>query len=388
MRRVFLILLVVLMVFSANALAALTGEPMVGELPVDIKGVSAILVELDSGQIIFEHNADEMRPVASVIKVMTILIALEALDNERATLEDVVTISPRSSGMGGSQILLDTGESQTYSQLLKSVIVASANDASVAIAEHLYGSEELFVSYMNERAEELGLTGTHFVNCTGLPVEGQHTTARDVAIASMAMYRHPLYYEYSTVWLEDFDHFDGRITHLTNTNKLIRLYEGCDGGKTGSTREAGYCMSATARRSGMRLISVVLGSQTSSDRFDTVSRMFDYGFANYRLYPVAEKGTPIRGELAVAGGDQKTVRLVLDGDLTLLIVKGGEQNVELIPNIPESLNAPVDVGERVGSVDVRLDGRIVGSLPVVAAESVTATGLKHVLGRILALWPL
>ncbi len=383
-----MVLLVLCLVLPSGALAALSAQPMVDELPVEVDGVSAILAELSSGQIIFAENADEMRPVASVTKAMTILLAIEAVENERAALEDVVTISPTASGMGGSQILLDTGEQQTYSQLLKSIIVGSANDSSVAIAEYLYGSEELFVNYMNERARELGLTNTMFVNCTGLPVEGQYTTARDIARISVELFQKPLYYDYSTVWLEDFDHHDGRMTQLTNTNKLIRLYDGCDGGKTGSTNEAGYCMTATAQRGGMRLVSVVIGADTSTDRFDTVSRMFDYGFANYRLYPVAEKGTPIKGEIPVTGGDKKAVRLVLDGDLTLLILKGGEQSVELAPNIPETLSAPFVAGHQVGSVDVNLDGRLVGSLPVVTAESVSATGLRYVLDRILDLWPL
>lgn len=387
-KRVLMILLVLSLVIPVSAFAALSAQPMVDETPVELGGVSAILAELSSGQIIFAENADEMRPVASVTKAMTILLAIEAVENERAALEDVVTVSPAASGMGGSQILLDTGEQQTYSQLLKSIIVGSANDSSVAIAEYLYGSEELFVGYMNERAEELGLTGTVFKNCTGLPADGQYTTARDIARISMELFKKPLYYDYSTVWLEDFDHHDGRMTQLTNTNKLIRLYDGCDGGKTGSTTEAGYCMAATAQRGGMRLISVVLGATTSTDRFDTVARMFDYGFANYRLYPVAEKGTPIKGEMAVVGGDKKAVRLVLDGDLTLLILKGGEQNVELTPNIPETLSAPLAAGEQVGTVDVNLGGRLVGSLPVVTAEAVTATGFRYVIDRILDLWPL
>ena len=384
--RKILTLAIIAVFLPVQALAALTGAPMVDETPVALDCAAAILIEMDSGQIIFEHNADEMRPVASVTKVMTILLALEAIDDGRASLEDMVTVSRNASGMGGSQILLDTGESQTYSQLLKSVIVGSANDSAVALAEYLYGSEELFVAYMNERAGELELTGTNYVNCTGLPAEGQYTTARDVATIAREMFSHAAYYEFSQVWLEDFDHHDGRFTQLTNTNKLIRLYEGCDGGKTGSTEDAGYCLAATARRGGMRLVSVVLGSRTSTERFDTAAAMFDYGFANYRLYPVAEKGTPVKGGLAVNGGDVERVPLVLDGDLTLLITKGAEQSVELRPSLPESLEAPVEIGQRVGSVDVMLDGRQVASLDVVTAGEVSATGIRHVLGRIFKLW--
>ncbi|MBQ4089807.1 MAG: D-alanyl-D-alanine carboxypeptidase [Clostridia bacterium] len=384
MRRIFVIICA--LAILVGQASALTNAPMVEGTPVDLDCASAILVEMDSGQIIFEQHADDMRPVASVTKVMTILLALEAVEDGRAAIDDVVTVSKNASGMGGSQILLDTGETQTYSQLLKSVIVGSANDSAVALAEYLYGSEELFVDYMNERADELGMTNTVYVNCTGLPAEGQYTTARDVAVAAREMFSHPLYFEYSTVWLEDFDHGDGRKTQLTNTNKLTRLYEGCDGGKTGSTDEAGYCFAATAKRAGMRLIAVVLNAPGSTERFDAAAAMFDYGFANYRLYPVAEKGTPVKGGLAVNGGDADSVPLVIDGDLTLLITKGNEQHVELKPSLPDYLDAPVVAGQKVGSVDVLLDERKVASLDIVTADSVTANGFGHVIKRILGLW--
>jgi len=384
--RKIIALCTVFMLLPAMAIGELSGAPMVEGTPTDIECASAILVEPQSGQIIFEQYADDMRPVASVTKLMTILLALEAVDSGRASMEDIVTVSKNASGMGGSQILLDTGEQQTYSQLLKSVIVCSANDSAVALAEYLYGSEELFVDYMNERAEELGMTNTKYMNCTGLPAEGQYTTARDVARLSCEVFAHDAYYRFSTTWLEDFDHGDGRMTQMTNTNKLTRLYEGCDGGKTGSTDEAGYCFAATAKRGGMRLVAVVLGSSASTKRFDSAAAMFDYGFANYRLYPVAEKGTPVKGELPVTGGSADGVRLVLDDDLTLLITKGAEQNVELAPSLPESVEAPVAKGWQAGSVDVLLDGRKVASLAVVTAESVEATGFKYLLQRIFGLW--
>jgi len=385
--RKTILFLLLCAVLPVQAFAALTGAPMVDECPVEILCDSALLMEMDSGTVIFAENADEMRPVASVTKLMTILLALEAVDSGRASPDDMVTVSADASGMGGSQILLDTGETQTYANLLKSVIVGSANDSSVALAEYLYGSQELFVSYMNERAKELGMDNTHFVNCTGLPAEGQYTTARDVACMAMEVFRHPMYYEFSGVWLEDFDHGDGRMTQLTNTNKLLRLYEGCDGGKTGSTDEAGYCIAATAKRNGMRLVAVVLGASSRSDRFDTAQEMFDYGFANYRLYPVAEKGTPVKGILPVTGGDKDGVSLALDGDLTLLLLKGSEGNIELRPNLPESIPAPVEIGMQVGTVDIISSGRTLASLPVVTTECVSATGISYILHRIISLWP-
>ena len=205
---------------------------------------------------------------------------------------------------------------------------------------------------------------------------------------TIAMLNHPQYFEFSGVWLDEVDHGDGRITQLTNTNKLIRLYEGCDGGKTGSTTEAGYCISATAKRGDMRLVAVVLGADTGSERFDIATEMLDYGFAHYRLYPVAERGTKVRGELPVTGGDSEGVPLELDGDLTLLIQKGDEQSVQLVPSLPESIEAPVAAGQEVGSVEVVVDGRVVARIPVIATREVTAKGLKNAIGRVLKFWGL
>lgn len=367
---------------------ALSAAPLLETPPIELPCAAAILVEPQSGQVLFAQNTDTPRPVASVTKVMTILLALEALSQGRVSLEDEFSISQAAAGMGGSQVLLDVGEVQPFSVLLKSAIVGSANDASVAIAEALYGSESVFVERMNERARELGLTDTHFVNCTGLPAEGQQTTARDVAVMTMAMLSYPTYFDFSTVWLDEVDHGDGRITQLTNTNKLIRLYDGCDGGKTGSTNEAGYCISATAERGGMRLIAVVLGADTGSERFDIASEMLDYGFAHYRLYPVAQEGTKVRGELPVTGGDSAGVPLVLGGALTLLIQKGEEQGIQLVPDLPESVEAPIAAGQEVGGVEVVVAGRAVARIPVLAAREVTAKGLKNALSRVLRAWEL
>lgn len=360
--------------------------PLLETPPMNLNCASALLLDTQSGQILFEMNGDVQRPVASVTKVMTILLALEAVDQGRITADQQVTISQNAAGMGGSQVLLDVGEVQTVDILLKSMIVGSANDACVALAELMYGSEELCVDRMNRRAEELGMTQTRFVNCTGLPAEGQHTTARDVAVMTMAMLRHELYYKYSGIWMDNVDHGDGRITQLTNTNKLTRLLDGCDGGKTGSTKEAGYCISATAKRGDMRLIAVVLGASSGSERFEIAGDMLEYGFANYRLYPVARKGTKIKGELPVTGGRPDRIPLVLDGDLTLLIGKGTEQNIQLIPDLPESVQAPVESGRLIGYVNVEADGRTVGRLPVVSAGISEVKGLGGNIRRILSEW--
>ncbi len=360
---------------AAPKLPPISDAPLLEAPPIRPNCAAVMLMEADSGQIIFEMNADSPRPVASVTKVMTILLALERIDAGQMSPEDEVAVSETAAGMGGSQVLLDVNERQTVGTLLKCMIVGSANDAAVALAETMYGSEALCVDAMNRRAGELNMTGTHFENCTGLPADGQHTTARDVAIMSHQMFSHGRYFDYSTVWMEDIDHGDGRVTQLVNTNKLLKLYDGCDGGKTGSTNEAGYCVTATAKRGDMRLISVVLGAETGKERFAIAREMLDYGFANYRRYPVAVRGTRVRGQLPVTGGVRDGVTLALDGDLTLLVSKGSEQQVRLDPELPESLPAPVEAGQTVGSVNVCVDGREVARIPVVATEAVEARGL-------------
>ena len=372
----------------SDALPELSESPLLENPPMNLNCAAALLLEPESGQILFEMNADSPRAVASVTKVMTILLTLEAIEQGRISVDQTVAISEKASGMGGSQVLLDTGEMQTVDVLLKSMIVGSANDASVALAELMYGSQELCVDQMNVRAAELGMAHTHFVNCTGLPAEGQHTTARDVARMTMAMLRHDLYFRYSGVWLDEVDHGDGRVTQLTNTNKLIRLYDGCDGGKTGSTDEAGYCIAATARRGDMRLIDVVLGAPSGSERFDLAAKMFDYGFANYRLYPVAQRGTKIKGTLPVDGGRPDGVSLVLDGDLTLLVTKGGEQDVSLVPELPDRVEAPVAAGDLIGYVRVEQGGRTLAKLPVVAASAAEIKGFDGNLKKLLRHWVL
>ena len=372
----------------SDRLPELSEAPLLEAPPMNLNCAAALLLEPESGQILFEMNADSPRAVASVTKVMTILLTLEAIEQGRISVDQTLVVSEKASGMGGSQVLLDTGETQTVDVLLKSMIVGSANDASVALAELMYGSQELCVDQMNARAAELGMAHTHFVNCTGLPAEGQHTTARDVARMTMAMLRHELYFRYSGVWLDEVDHGDGRVTQLTNTNKLIRLYDGCDGGKTGSTDEAGYCIAATARRGDMRLIAVVLGAPSGAERFDLAAKMFDYGFANYRLYPVAQRGTKIKGMLPVEGGRPDGVSLVLDGDLTLLVTKGSEQDVALVPELPERVEAPVDVGELIGYVRVEQGGRTLAKLPVVAASASEIKGFDGNLKKLLRHWVL
>ena len=356
--------------------------PMKAEAPITLTSPSAILCEASTGQVIFEKNADERRPVASVNKVMTILLTLEAVDEGRVSLEDQVTVSPRAASMGGSQAFLDAGERYKLSELLKTVIVASANDSAVALAEHLAGTEESFVRLMNTRAEELGLTNTHYANCTGLPAQEHYTTARDVAKLSAQLDLHPIYYRYSTIWMDEIKHRGGRVTSLTNTNRLIRFYPGCDGYKTGSTNEARYCVSATAKKEGMRLIAVVLGTPAGQTRFDEARAMLEYGFANVQLVTPIAQGQTLDMTVPVRLGGRDEVSVLSGGTCSLLERRGEKNALSLEAALVEKVNAPVYAGDVLGEIRVKRGDEVVAVVPAVAGEDVQLPGLVDALIRI------
>ena len=356
--------------------------PMKAEAPITLTSPSAILCEASTGQVIFEKNADERRPVASVNKVMTILLTLEAVDEGRVSLEDQVTVSPRAASMGGSQAFLDAGERYKLSELLKTVIVASANDSAVALAEHLAGTEESFVRLMNARAEELGLTNTHYANCTGLPAQEHYTTARDVAKLSAQLDLHPMYYRYSTIWMDEIKHRGGRVTSLTNTNRLIRFYPGCDGYKTGSTNEARYCVSATAKKEGMRLIAVVLGTPAGQTRFDEARAMLEYGFAKVQLVTPIAQGQALDMTVPVRLGGRDEVSVLSGGTCSLLERRGEKNALSLEAALVEKVNAPVYAGDVLGEIRVKRGDEVVAVVPAVAAEDVQLPGMVDALIRI------
>lgn len=356
--------------------------PMKAEAPITLTSPSAILCEASTGQVIFEKNADERRPVASVNKVMTILLTLEAVDEGRVSLEDQVTVSPRAASMGGSQAFLDAGERYKLRELLKTVIVASANDSAVALAEHLAGTEESFVRLMNTRAEELGLTNTHYANCTGLPAQEHYTTARDVAKLSAQLDLHPIYYRYSTIWMDEIKHRGGRVTSLTNTNRLIRFYPGCDGYKTGSTNEARYCVSATAKKEGMRLIAVVLGTPAGQTRFDEARAMLEYGFANVQLVTPIAQGQALNMTVPVRLGGRDEVSVLSGGTCSLLERRGEKNALSLEAALVEKVNAPVYAGDVLGEIRVKRGDEVVAVVPAVAGEDVQLPGMVDALIRI------
>ena len=332
---------------------------------LEINAKSCVLIEPDTLTVLYENNPDEKLAPASITKIMSLLLIMEAIDSKKLTLETMITASEHACSMGGSQIWLEPGESMTLHELLKAIVIASANDATVAVGEAIAGSEEGFVEMMNNRAQELGMTGTHFVNCTGLDAEGHLTTAYDVAIMSCELIKHKLITEYSTVWMDSLR--DGEMS-LVNTNKLVRFYNGCIGLKTGTTSQAGSCLSAAATRDGMTLISVVMGGADSNSRFMGARKMLDFGFANYAVSKISaelKKDTKV----AVKNGEKAYVSCGSEDTLVSLTRKG-EPKIERTVELYNNVKAPVKEGDVVGKVYVSVDGEQLGYIDITANESV------------------
>ena len=328
---------------------------------------SALLMEKQTGTVLFAKDEHTPREPASVTKVMTLLLTMEAIDSGALSYDDTVTGSAHAATMGGSQIWLKEGEQMRIEDLIKAVCVVSGNDAAVALGEHLAGSEEAFVARMNERAKELGMNDTHFVNCTGLPADGHVTSAYDIALMSRELiWRHPDIRRFTTIWMDSLR--DGQ-SMLVNTNKLIRFYPGATGLKTGSTSSAKYCISATAEKDGMELIAVVLGGSTSDKRFSDAKVLLNYGFASYSLVTVTPE-SPLPA-IPVTLGTQKTVQSVLSPDNALLLEKNRAGGLTQSLTLPESVEAPIEAGEPLGTLDIfSSDGTLLVSLPLLAGESV------------------
>ena len=336
---------------------------------VAVTAKEAILVSED-GQLLVEHNATEHRPIASMTKIMTLLCVYDALDDNKISLDDQVCVSERAASMGGSQVFLEQGGTYTVNNLIKSVVVCSANDSCVALAEHVSGSVESFVKTMNEKCSDLGLVDTHFDNCTGLPAVSQYSCAKDVSVMLRNLVKHPHYFTCSRIWMEDFAHPGGRVTGMTNTNKLVRFYQGCDGGKTGFTSEAGHCLAATAVRNGMRVFAVVVGATDSKTRFKEVSDMFNYAFANYEQKVYLADNEKV-GDIDVVGGKAKSAEVVSDGQLTFFGKKGQSACTVTVEQL-DHIQAPVRKGDTVGTARLLRDGEEVATVKLVAACGVEA----------------
>ena len=336
----------------------------------NITSKEAVLMSED-GQVLYESNSTEKRPIASMTKIMTLLCTYDAIDSGKVSLNDDVVASSRAASMGGSQVFLDANATYKLENLIKSIVVCSANDSCVAVAEHLEGSVENFVVKMNDKAKELGLVATHFENCTGLPAVSQYSCAKDVGVMLSKLIKHPHYFTCANIWMEDFQHPSGRVTGMTNTNKLIRFYDGCDGGKTGYTSEAQHCLAATAKRGDTRVIAVVVGAPDSKTRFKEVSDMFNYAFANYESKLYLEQNANV-GDVTVQGGKEASVEAVADGKL-LAFGKKGNTDCQVTVELQDSVKAPVMRGDVVGTATLTdSNGAVLGQVNLVAKTDVAA----------------
>jgi D-alanyl-D-alanine carboxypeptidase (penicillin-binding protein 5/6) len=348
-----------------------------------INAKSAILIEAGTGEVVFAMNEHEKLPIASITKIMTMLLVMEAVDNGKLSLKEPVTISANACRMGGSQVYLEEGEVFTVEELLKAVAVHSANDASVALAEKVSGSEEAFVHLMNEKARELKMNNTNFLDATGLTDEGHYSTAHDIAIMSRELLsKHPKIVYYTTIW---HDSFRGGKFDLDNTNKLVKRYSGVTGLKTGFTSKAGFCLAASAERDGTHFISVVLGSESNELRFAESAKLLDFGFANWETARIEKKGQPA-GSVRVRKGEVSEIPLEYGENVVILVKKGKKNKLVEKAEIPENISAPVTIGQVVGVLNVELDGNRMASIPITAAGESRRCSFGLMIGMLVKRW--
>ncbi|PWM41106.1 MAG: D-alanyl-D-alanine carboxypeptidase [Clostridiales bacterium] len=345
--------------------------PTAADAAPEVSVPSAILVDQATGTVLFEKNADEQRAPASVTKVMTLLLIMEALQSGKLSMTDSIPVSANAAGMGGSQVYLKEGETMTVDEMLKCIAVVSANDCCVAMAEAISGSVESFIETMNQRAAELGMANTHFNSCTGLDTDNHYTCARDIAVMSRELMKHPEIQNYTTIWMDSVR--DGAFS-LSNTNKLVRFYEGATGLKTGFTSTAGYCLSATATRESMSLVAVVLGGETSDKRFEDAKALLNFGFSQYGIYSDLP---PAPDPVNVIKGLEDTVNPVLAENPAFLVPKGAEKNITYEVVLPESVMAPVEPGQKLGTITYTLDGQTIGTINLMAEKEVPKVHFGH-----------
>ena len=377
MKKSLSLLLSVLMLSAAVPQA---GAAPAAEAGLNLSCTSAVLMEKETGAFLLEENAHEKLEPASVTKIMTLLLVMEAVDSGQLSKDDPVTVSAYAAGMGGSQVYLEEGEQMPVSEMIKCVTVVSGNDCAVALAEHLAGSEGAFVTRMNQRAQELGMADTTFLNCTGLPAHGHLTSAHDIALmARELILKHPDIREYTTIWMDSIRHGE---FGLTNSYRLVRFYEGATGLKTGYTSSAHYCMSATAERDGMELIAVVMKSPTSNQRFDDAKALLDYGFANYAMVPVYPE-VPL-APVDVLLGVQAQVQPQLERDCRLLVRKGEEGQVTTRLSMAQDVEAPVEKGQTLGQLEVYVGDELRDAIPILSSRPVDRLSIPGIFTRMLS----
>lgn len=355
---------------------------------LQLNAKAAYMMDWASGTEILATNATERLPIASMCKIMTLILCFDAVESGNLDLDEEIMVSDRAASMGGSQVFLEANAKYPARELIKSIIVCSANDSCVAMAERIAGSESLFTDKMNARAKELGASNTLFANCTGLPKEPQYSCAHDVAKMLAELVSHEEYFSFSKIWTDKFEHPQGRYTEISNTNRLIRFYDGCDGGKTGFTNQAGFCLAATAKRGGMRIVSVVIGEDTSDHRFGDIRTMFDYAFATYTLKTVVDDNNPLSETIEVSGGKSKNISVRPERSSHIFSKRGDTENVTIDIQLKNRVKAPVKAGDKVGEIIVYKDNLEIDRVAVVANESAEAAGFLDHLRRVAQGWNL
>ena len=351
----------------------------------NLSSKSAVLIDFNSGKTLFEKDADKHLPIASMVKMMTILLTLDEMDKGNIKEDTLITTSERASSMGGSQVFIDPYEEYRADDLLKSVIMASANDASVALAEFISGSEESFVDKMNTKAKEIGMKNTHYVNSTGLPAPEQYSCARDCGIVLKEVSKYPIYHKYSTIWMDELKHPSGRVTGLVNTNRLIRYYDGCDGGKTGSTNEAGCCLSATAKRNNMRLISVIVGAPNSQTRFNECSKLFNYGFANFENKLILDSSKELFS-MKVLKAKQKEINVYAEKDFSMISKKGEKSEYDVSYDYNKKASAPMDKNYVIGKAYISKNGQKITEINLIIKDDVERISFVDCFNKVAENW--
>lgn len=376
-------------VFYANEYDAVEVTKIEGGTDIfKLKAKSGLLMDASTGNLIVESNIHEKLPIASVTKVMTILLIMDAIDGGKLSFDEKVTASEHACSMGGTQVWLEPGEIFTVKELLEAVVIRSANDCAVALAEKVAGTEEAFVALMNEKAKDLGMNDSNFLDCTGLTDEGHYSSAYDIAVMSRELIiNHPRIFDFTTIWLKNFrENVPGKDpVMLSNTNKLIHYYEGANGLKTGFTQKAGFCLSATAKRNNLQLIAVVLGEPDSNTRFAEVRKLLDYGFANFETMKVDIKGDVVQ-EVEVKKGLDAKVKAIFSADVELIFKKGEKGKIEKSLKVGESIAAPVKAGQKLGEVIYMINGNEVGKADVVAECDVEAASFFKLFVRMIGKW--
>ena len=346
---------------------------------------AAVLVDYASGEVLFQQNADEKLEIASMVKLMTIYLTIEALENGDLSLDDKLVASSNASSMGGSQVFIDEGEEYSIEKMLQSVIMASANDASVALSEHIAGTEKAFVEKMNQTAKELGMHSTQYANATGLPAPMQFSTAKDTSIILSKLVSNKIYHKYSSLWIDELVHPSGRKTEIVNTNKLTRYYKGCDCGKTGFTDEAGYCLATSATRNDMRLISVIIGAKSAKTRFSESVNLLNYGFSNFETVRVLDNTLP-QGDILVLRSKNTKAPVFANESFSAVCKIGEKPEFDLEINIQKSISAPCAKGDVVGSILILKNGAVVKEINLVLEADITALNFKEAYQKAIGAW--